>query len=383
MRADIEFTHSRFMGIAFVAIIAIVTLTNQRCAMAAAPHHQFLKGPWELVVKIGLEGEALRFPLKVSDENKSQKLDRILPVAGTPIKIRLEQYIPDLKWETTAVNHPGEGIIARLKIKQKDSLADIWLSSTDPLRQSISSEIGGVAIKKFYNPNTVKKLLEELSRPRAIGVLSIWFDDCNLPHEYVVRPAETITMPTSQYCLSILEYMPDFLIDTETGKASSRSGEPSNPAIKVSVSDGEKTYEQWLWARFPSSPHQQSKLPLRMRFTDFDLGDTKGKYILVVAHGSEPWLLFSEKGKTRVEKAIGGQSYPFADKEYSFAVGEVIDGAIIKTDWKNNSQKLLHPALIVTIEQNNMKSQAVLEFDKPYHHHDKFGTMVILYRRRP
>ena len=97
-----------------------------------------------------------------------------------------------------------------------------------------------------------------------------------------------------------------------------------NPAIKISVDDGENTYEQWLWAKFPSSPHKDLQLPLRMRFTDFNLGSTGGKYILVAARGSEPWLLFSKKGKTRAEKAILGQPYPFSNEQYSFIIENVL-----------------------------------------------------------
>ena len=93
--------------IAAVAALADLALFEKTCAASAGPHHSFLGGPWEIVVKTRLDGEGLRFPLTVSDENKPQKIDKILPVKGTPIEIRLENYVPDLKWETDAVRHPG------------------------------------------------------------------------------------------------------------------------------------------------------------------------------------------------------------------------------------------------------------------------------------
>jgi hypothetical protein len=117
MRAPIKAVRSRTVGVAVVAIIAVAALINQGLVMSAGQHHWFLAGPWELVVKMGLEGEGLRFPLSVSDENKPHKLDTVLPVTGTPIKIWLETYIPDLKWETTAVKHPGGGVAAKLTIE--------------------------------------------------------------------------------------------------------------------------------------------------------------------------------------------------------------------------------------------------------------------------
>ncbi len=120
-----------------------------------------------------------------------------------------------------------------------------------------------------------------------------------------------------------------------------------------------------------------------MRFTDFDLRGTKGRHILAAARGAKPWLLFSKKGRKRAEKAILGRFYHFADKEYSFSIENIMDEAIIKTEWKNNSESLLHPAIIASIEQNGTSRQTVLELNKPFHYKTKLGTLVLLYRRRP
>ena len=384
MRSNIKSgLYSRVAAVAVVTIAAMVLLTNRVWAMSTGPHHQFLTGPWELVVKMGLEGEGLRFPLTVSDENKPHRLEAILPVMGTPIKVRLEKYVPDLKRETTAVKHPGGGIVAKLTIEGDGLEQEIWLSSGDPARQSVSSSIGGVAIRQLHDRNTAEKLVRGLAHPRAVGILSVWPEDSNLPLEYVANLAETITIPKSKYKLTVLEYMPHYSVDTGTKKVVNQSEKPINPAVKVAIDDGQRTFEQWLWAKFPSSPHKDTKLPLRMRFTDFDLRSAEGKHILVVAHGYEPWLLLSKKGKKRVEKAVLGRLYPFANEKYSFSIEKIMDGAIIKTEWNNNSENLLHPAIIAAVEQNGTGHQTVLELNRPFHHRTKFGTLVLLYRRRP
>jgi hypothetical protein len=389
MRSDMkpkgypEVIGSAVRAIAAMTVLTNLALTNHTMAMPAGPHHSFLTGPWELVVRMGLDGEGLRFPLNVSDENKPQKFDAILPVMGTPIKVRLEEYVPDLKWETTAIKHLNGGIAAKLTIKGKNLEQNIWLCSGDPARQSISSSIGGVAIRRLHNPSKAEKLVRELAHPGAVGTLSVWPEDSNSPFEYVIKVAETIAIPRSKYKLTVVEYIPHYSVDTETKKVVSQSEKPINPAIKVAVHDGEKTFEQWLWAKFPSSPHKETKLPLRMRFTDIDLRGAKGKHILVVASGNKPWLLLSKNRKKLVEKAMLGRFYPFADKAYSFSIEKIMDEAIIKTEWKNNSENLSHPAIIATIEQNDPGRQTVLELNKPFHHKTKFGTLVLLYRRRP
>ncbi len=103
----------------------------------------------------------------------------------------------------------------------------------------------------------------------------------------------------------------------------------------------------------------------------------------IAARGAKPWLLLFNKRRKRAEKAILGRFYTFADKEYSFSIEKIMDEAIIKNDWKNNSERLLRPAIIATIEQNGTGRQTVLELNKPFHYKTKFGTLVLFYRRKP
>jgi len=380
--------HTRLTSIVVVIIVALAALTNQvwikrASAAPAGPHHSFLGGPWELVVKMDLEGEGLRFPLTVSDENKPQKYDTILPIMGTPIEVKLEEYVPDLKWENVAVKHPGGGIVAKLAIKGKNLKQDIWLSPGDPARKSISSSIGGVAIRRLHNPNTAEALMRELTHSKAVGVLSVWPEDSSEPFECVAKTSETITIPRSKYKLTVLEYMPHYSIDTETKKVVNQSEKPVNPAVKLVINDGQRTFEQWLWAKFPSSPHEEKKLPLRMTFTDFDLRGVKGRHILAVASGTQPWLLLSKNGEKHLENVVFGRFYPFADKEHFFSIEKVMEGAVIKNEWKNNSESLLRPAVIATIKQNDTSREIVLELNKPFHLKTKSGMLVLLYRRKP
>lgn len=369
------------VGIIVSAAFASLTLVEQSLAATAGPHHSFLGGPWEIVVKMRLDDEGLRFPLTVPDETKPQKLDTVLPIEGTPIEIRLENYVPDLKWETKAVKYPGQETAAKLLIEGTNLKQDIWLSSGDPARQSISSRIGSITIKRLHDINNAEKLMREIAHPEAVGILTCWTEEGTPPFECVVKVSETISVPGSRYKVNILKYLPHYSIDTETKKVVSQSQKPVNPAVKVEINDGKNTSEHWLWAKFPATPHNEQKLPLRMRFTDFDLGGTTGKYILAVAGEKKQWLLSLNRGEKNIERAVPGRSYPFADREFSFRIEKIIEGAIVKTDWANGSEKLLHPAVITTIKENGTSNQAVLELNKPVHKKIKSGTLVMLYRR--
>jgi hypothetical protein len=381
VKTYIKTIYSKAKVNAFIAAAVAALLSGQVLGFPAEQRRLFFKGPWELAVQMGMEGQSFQFPIKVANEDKSEELDSVLPVMGTPIKIKLVRYLPDLKWETSAVKHVRGGTIAKVKVEGEKLEQEIWLNSEDPSRQSISASIGSVGIRKLHDSNTVEKLLREVIEPNTVGILSVWPEDSNSqPTEHAIHLGETLSVQNSKYKLGILEYVPNYSIDTKTKKVVSLSDKPVNPAVKISVDDGENSHEQWLWSKFPSTPHMQKKLPIRMRFSDFNTGGTDGNYILTAALGSDPWLVFLKDGEPQIQKAELGRSYPFTNKSYSFIIEKVFDNSVIKVDWKNGSESLLGPAIVVNIEENGTKNEALLEFNKPYHQKSKFGTIVLLYR---
>jgi hypothetical protein len=372
---------SRATVVLAAAIVAMATFTGPVLAMPGMKQKS-LSGPWELLVQIGRDKAPLSFPITVSDENKPQKLDSTLPVMGSPIKIKLERYIPDLKWETTTVKRLGGGTIAKLMVKGPGLNQEIWLDSDNPDKQSITSSIGSVTIKKLQNADTAGKLTQALAKGQAIGILSVWDNDPNTASEYIAEKDRVITLQRSKYQLKILEYIPHYSIDTETKKVTSQSDKPINPAVKVSLFDGKENHEQWLWSKMVS-PHMKDTLPIRVEFDSFDLAGMDGRHLVVVAPGAKPQIVFSKDGKNHAEKLTFNKAYPLANKEYSFSVEKIVANADIKMAWKNNSDKLLHPALILTIDGADMQDEIVLELGKPSHNKTDAGMMVLLYRLKP
>ena len=340
-----------------------------------------LGGPWEIVVQMGMGGSMMRFPVKVTNENKATILDKVLPMMGSPIKIRLMQYLPDLKWTTFIVEDPEGGAVVQIKAKGVNLNQDIWLSSADPAKQSISSQVGGIKIVKLHSATGIEKIMRELTSRKSIGIISVWNEGSNKPLEYVVNTGETINLPMSDYKLKILEYVSHFTVDTKTRKVTSQSNKPENPAVKINLNNGKDNYDQWLWSKFPSSPHMKQNLPLRIQFTDFDIGTSPGHYILVAQEGSEPWLFYLKDGRNYAEKAKLKHEYPFTQKMYTFSIEDFAISANIKKTWKKGSEELRAPAIIASIEENKTSNQLILEFNKPSHHRYASGTMVLLYRR--
>jgi len=369
---------------AFVLVLPVMPCAVAETAGAGgSAHHPFLGGPWEIVVQIGRQGQNVRFPVAVSEEDKPEKLDKVLPVVGTPIRIRLKQYLPDLKWQTAVAEDPNGGIVAKLRAKGEDFSQEILLSADDPSRQSMVSTIGGITLVELGEPNTMKKLLPKLADANAVGILSVRPPGAKSPLEYPAVTGQTITLKESGYKLSIQSYIPHYSIDTKTKQVTNRSKEPINPAINVRVEGADKTYEQWLWAKFPAFAHEQKQDVLNMTFTSLDPGSSGGNYLLVVSRGCQPRLISKAEDEVRLQPAEPEKSYPFANKNYSFSIDKIIDRAVIKTTWSNNSQQLLHPAFVAVIEGSGKGQEVVLELDKPAHQQTDLGTMVLLYRRQP
>jgi hypothetical protein len=367
-------------------IDAIVALIVSFCvvpaqAMARGGHHSFLGGPWELVVKMGMDAEPLRLPLSVADENRVHKFDSVLPVPGAPIKIRVEQYLPNLGWQTKSVRHPGGGTIVRLTVEGKNLEQELWLSSANPSKRSVSSPVGNMAIVGLQTAETAEKLVRELADSKTVGVLTVWPESGDSPVEVAARPGRAVKVPGSRYPLKIGEYVRHYSIDLDTRKVISVSDKPVNPALKITADDGKRTLEQWIWAKFPTSPHKRAKIPVRMKFAECDLEGDPATRIIICAPGAGRWLLYSHKGQKRVREADLGKSYPLAAEGYSFKIEEIVDGAIIRTEWINKSETLLHPAIVATVEHSGTGRQVVLELNKPIHQKTEFGTMVLLYRR--
>ncbi|MDD5458014.1 MAG: hypothetical protein PHF37_01275 [Phycisphaerae bacterium] len=364
------------------AIAAVLLFGGKAIAYPRAVQETMLVGPWELAVQVGMDGASLAFPVNVPDYNAVSALNYTFPVMGTPISIKLKQYLPDLGWDTNIVKRPNGGIVASLQVKAADLEQKVWLVSDDPERQAISSPVGGVAIKRLYDSGTAEKLAGRMADGSAIGIISVWIEDANVPLEFVIEKGEKITLPGSQYCLKILEYMPHYSIDIGTKEVINRSENPVNPAIKIGIDNGKDKREQWLWSKFATSPHTENKLPFRVTFTDFDLGGKEGRYIIAVLPESKSWLFLFKDGKNQAATDILGKSFVFTKEGYSFVIEDVVSQAGIETSWKNNSENLQHPAIIAFIGYGDMMQDIVLEYNKPYHYNAESGTIVLLYRQR-
>ena len=337
------------------------------------------KGPWELVVKMGLEGPGLVFPISLEDGNRSQPLQTALPIVGTPIKIRLTRYCPALVWQESIVESAEAGPIASITVVGKDLQQHLFLVADTQERRSITSSIGGLAIRELKSQQQPEVVLKQLVEQKAIGVLSIWTDQ-KKPEELVIGKQGSYAVAGSPYRVEVLEYMPHYSVDRDTKKVMNRSDKPINPAVKIRLTDGKSTWEPWLWSNFPTPPHSSSAFPVKIEFNDFDPGPAGDRFFVVKNRSSETWLYFVRGNEGKFEKAAVGKPYAFRNEAYSFVLDSIVPSGILKKTWKNQSETLENPALIASVEYDGTASDEVFEINQPSHNKTPYGVMVALFR---
>ncbi len=339
--------------------------------------------PWEIVVQTSSQEQGIRFPVSVDDANKPFEMNTELPIIGTPIKIKLERYLPDFKILMNGVPDVNGGIVVQLKAQGQNLNQDIWLSSTDIPKRSIWASIGKIAVRHVRDSEVLKTLIKEMLASRTVGILSVMDANGILLFESIAREGKKISVPKTKYKIEMLDYVQHFTIDMKTKKVSSVSDKPVNPALQVRLSGVGEPEEQWLWSKIKSSPHKGMQEKIRLEFTDFDLGSTEGSYILVGSSKEDLWALFLKDGKVQAEKVKLEQVYPFLDKSYTFKINKIFYPSVIKTGWENGADELTNPGIITSITEGDKTERTALEFGKQFNYRSKEnGTIVLLYRRQ-
>ena len=338
----------------------------------------------------GMQGQALRFPVAPAQENKAQKLDQVLPILGTPIKLKLREYLPDLAWETSAVADPDAGAIARLMIRGPNFERQRWLTTDDLKRKALTSKIGRVRLEKMHDHGRFAHNVEQLADPKCIGLLSVRRNDAagqdsqpqTVIQEYAVRLEQKITLPNSKYIISVLDYFPHYSRDSKKQTDLNLSEKPVNPALKVKIEGGPEAYEKWLWARLLSFGHANhpgsadTTEPLDLVFTRIDALESN-THTIVVAPRQEAVILIPSATNIHPEKLTVGKQYPF-NEEYSFTVEEILTSAKLVENWKNRSETLRAPAVIVELSGEKSTEQVVLELNQPQHVKSDDETIVLM-----
>lgn len=85
-----------------------------------------------------------------------------------------------------------------------------------------------------------------------------------------VRPGEEFQIGDTDFSARIVDFVPDFAIEGQSGKVFSRSDQPNNPAIQIEIyEDGQKLETTWAFARGRGAPHYSREAMLLFIVEDF------------------------------------------------------------------------------------------------------------------
>ena len=380
--SDIRLWIKKLFTVMAVLMVAGLLTGRSLAYSQKDPHAQMLGGPYELMVKRGMQGAEMFFPVEVENTGVQSELGGVFPVMGSSAKIRLEQFLPDLVWEQYTEKSPDGGSVVRFKAVGPDLDQKLWLCAEEADKQSMSSAIGSMSIKKMYGKIDLKKMHLELTDPDVIGILTVWANDPNVPMVYLVSEGADIKIKDTPYQINVLEYMPHYSVDTETKAIHNASPDPKNPAIRIGFTEKDTPVEQWIFSRFPSHPHIASQIPFRVEFSDLDPGPRPGNYVILASTETSPLILYRQGATKRVEPIELNKPYPLAGDGYNFVIEEVFSDVVLKQRWKNNRDQLLNPTIIATVDWDDLKEKVVLELNKPQHVRSDTETMVFLFRRK-
>jgi cytochrome c biogenesis protein ResB len=125
-----------------------------------------------------------------------------------------------------------------------------------------------------------------------------------------------------EFKITVLKYVPDFVVDMQTREITSRSNEPRNPAILVAVNGPTYQNHRWLFAKFPDfemhTKDGQSSGPSPLQMVYQNRGAMQPKMMPTGPIKSFKSTLELVEGESVVGRRIVEVNSPFSYKGYTF-----------------------------------------------------------------
>ena len=122
--------------------------------------------------------------------------------------------------------------------------------------------------------------------------------------------------------ITVLKYIPDFIVDMQTHEVTSRSSEPCNPAILVAVNGPTYHNHRWLFAKFPDfvmhTKDSQSTGPSPLEIVYQNRGVAEHKTMPSGPIKSFKSTLKLIEGESVVGERVVEVNHPFQYKGYTF-----------------------------------------------------------------
>ncbi|MBI3997014.1 MAG: cytochrome c biogenesis protein ResB [Candidatus Omnitrophica bacterium] len=264
------------------------------------------------------------------------------------IALTIDRYYPDAVMDEEIANDGTDDNPAiQLTLEHAGQHDTVWLIARDPERFGTG---WGDAHVLFLEPRTeedLKQLIGSAAHPsRARGVVSLTLPGAKRAREIEVPDVldHTVPLEGTSYSLTFKDYFPDFAL-TEHGPAS-RSMQPNNPAVSLTLNGPEGTDTYLLFALHPEfqSIHDfQHVIPATVSYTH-PAGASlppNGISVLRTASGGLLAVLTDGAAKRQVINPVAvGTEYTHPSLGYHFTIAAYAPRAQVTQHITNRSNEV-------------------------------------------
>jgi cytochrome c biogenesis protein ResB len=174
---------------------------------------------------------------------------------------------------------------------------------------------------------------------------------------YDVAVGSTVSIEGTDYRITVLRYVPDFVMGAQ-GEIASRSELPNNPALQVEVIGPTESTKKWLFARFPDMHMTGNDTPFSLAFTMEGRFSGVRDYVLILnAADSAPVMALIRRDTLVAKENFElGQPMPLKDADATIAVDKFFKNATMAHEVVNRADLPNRPALKISLEQAGTSS---------------------------
>jgi len=275
-----------------------------------------------------LESEA---PLPLESSLVRAEFDQVVKLAPSLPAIHLKEYIPRAVLEQRAVpdKTTDAGRAIQVSIGGPTQSFQRWLVANDTARNRLTSFIATWRYMAVDSSRSREDLLEqfknELTREPRVLVLRT---DTGRSGEAPATPGTVWPLKELDCKIGIQTFLPDFSIDTKTGRPRKQSDRQINPAALVEIEYKGQREERWVFAKFPEFRSQETSLPFKVALDcPLEKQSATPDFLLMTVGSDAHEVWTRQDDKVTVKPLSLDEKLPIAGSQYEFRIAGYLASA--------------------------------------------------------
>lgn len=255
----------------------------------------------------------------------------------------------------------GEGRPAvALGFPGADAGHEVSLFAGDPERSGMELPPPGPMVEFVWEaPGEAELAARSEARPET-HVVSVQETPDGPAEDVSVEPGGSYEVLSGKYRLKALAYLPDFVYDTDTHSPGTRSENPNNPALKVTLmkAGASEGRTSWLFAKMPdfSMQHGKDQAGPRLVYTLKPASEPVAREVMIVGQTRE--LIELDHGKVAKRETLGPESSGIP--EIGASSYKLYESARESERYENKSKEWNNPVVEVELRQGSTLESVLL-----------------------